>query len=135
MRISVGSVLLSLVGMALLAGPSQAASPAVQQWELVRPDGIVITDPIKINPHPSTLDGKNVVLRWSGKPNGDIMMKYVGDLIKRDFPKANVIVSWEGQPKESLLAAGWSASRDKSAKMASAILDLKPDLIVGGQGD
>ena len=135
MRISFRTMLFSLMGMSLLAGPASAAPAAVQQWELVRPDGVVITEPIKINPHPESLDGKNVVLRWSGKPNGDIMMKYVGDLIKRDFPKANVIVSWEDQPKESLLAAGWSASREKSAKMASAILDLKPDLIVGGQGD
>lgn len=135
MNISFRSMLLSLAGMSLLAGPAAAAPAPVQQWELVRPDGVVITEPIKINPHPETLDGKTVVLRWSGKPNGDIMMKYVGELIKRDYPTAKVIVSWENQPEESLLAAGWSASRDKSAKMASAMLDLKPDLIVGGQGD
>lgn len=131
---SFGKMMLSLMGASLLAAPAYAA-PAVQQWELVRPDGVVITDPININAHPASLDGKTVVLRWSGKPNGDIMMGRVGELIQRDFPKAKVVKSWENQPKESLLAAGWSANRAKSAKMASAIRDLKPDLVVGGQGD
>ena len=124
-----------LAGICLLDGPMPAHAADIKQWELVRPDGVVIIDPIKINAHPENLDGKNVVLRWSGKPNGDIMMKYVGELIKIDFPKANVIVSWADQPKTSLLAAGWSANKKKSVKMAEAIRDLKPDLVVGGQGD
>jgi len=34
-----------------------------QRWEVLNPQGVVEIEPMKINPHPSTLEGKNVLLR------------------------------------------------------------------------
>ena len=34
-----------------------------QQWEVLNPEGVIKIEAMKINDHPSTLEGKTVVLR------------------------------------------------------------------------
>jgi hypothetical protein len=36
---------------------------------------------IKLNPHPFTLEGKTVVLRWNGKYNGDNFLNRIAELL------------------------------------------------------
>jgi hypothetical protein len=37
--------------------------------------------PVKINPHPASLEGKTVLLRWNEKMNGDKYLTRVGELL------------------------------------------------------
>ena len=138
MRKFVLQVALSALLAMLLASTANAARVEV---ELARPDGIVHIDPIDVLPHPKTLDGKTIALKWSGKPNGDIMLTRVAELIQKDFPKAKVLKTWEGQNYTggggagSSLLIGWSTGKQRSVRMAKAMAALKPDLVIGGQGD
>ena len=34
-----------------------------QRWEILNPEGVIKIEPMEINPHPSTLEGKTVLLR------------------------------------------------------------------------
>ncbi len=56
-----------------------------QKWELLNPEGVVKIDPMKITPHPSTLEGKTVMLRWNGKHNGDKFLERVGELLRNSM--------------------------------------------------
>lgn len=127
--------------MALLL--AAAANAARVEMELVRPDGIVHIDPINVLPHPKSLDGKTIALKWSSKPNGDIMLSRVAELIAKEYPTAKVIKTWEGQASGATgtlgatgsLLVGWSTGKARSVEMAKAMQALKPDLVIGGQGD
>ena len=57
-----------LLGPVLFAIPSTTLSKEVnQRWEILNPKGVVKIEPMAINPHPSTLEGKTIMLRWNGK--------------------------------------------------------------------
>jgi len=51
--------------------------------------------PVRINPHPASLEGKTVLLRWNGKYNGDKFLSRVGELIAQHVKKVKVIKMWE----------------------------------------
>lgn len=127
--------------MALLLAAT--ANAARVEMELVRPDGIVHIDPINVLAHPKSLDGKTIALKWSSKPNGDIMLNRVAELIAKEYPTAKVIKTWEGQSSGTTgtlgatgsLLVGWSTGKARSVEMAKAMQALKPDLVIGGQGD
>ena len=104
---------------------------ATQEWELLNPEGVVIVEPLVPNPHPDTLEGKTVVLKWSNKPNGDIFLNRIAELLIENIQDVQVIKSWEVDQS----TRGWSASKKKSAAMAEAIAAMEPDLVIGAQGD
>ena len=61
------SVLL-IITLCLLAASVFASPKAIiQKWEVLNPEGVIKIEPMKINPHPSTLEGKTIMLRWNGK--------------------------------------------------------------------
>lgn len=47
---------------------------------------------IALAPRLSSFDGRTIGLLWNAKPNGDIALKRVGELIQQQFP--NVTVSF-----------------------------------------
>lgn len=53
-----------------------------QKWVFLNPEGTVKIEPIKMNLHPLTLEGKTVMLRWNGKHNGDKFLERVGAFSK-----------------------------------------------------
>ena len=56
---------------------------AVQDWELITPEGTIKIEPMEINPHPASLDGKTVLLRSNGKSNADHFLARVGESPER----------------------------------------------------
>ncbi|MBC8253515.1 MAG: hypothetical protein H8E35_05745 [Ardenticatenia bacterium] len=86
---------------------------------------------IQLNPHPASLEGKTVVLRWNGKPNGDKLLSRVAELLTEQIPGVKVIKLWETNPDTAIS----SDNADVSAQMAETIAALAPDLVIASQGD
>ena len=62
-----------------------------QRWEVLNPEGVIKIEPMEINPHPSTLEGKTVLLRWNGKHNGDKFLDRVAELLAQKVKDINII--------------------------------------------
>lgn len=86
---------------------------------------------VTINPHPASLEGKTVVLRWNSKPNGDKYLTRIGELLTAQVKGIKVINLWETDPTTAVI----SKSDDVSATIADKIAALKPDLVIAAQGD
>jgi hypothetical protein len=86
---------------------------------------------IKINPHPTSLDGKTVVLRWNSKPNGDVYLKYLAAQLAAKVPSAKIIKLWETDKDTAVI----SDSDDVSDQVTAKIANLKPDLVIAAQAD
>ena len=62
MKIRLFKVFLVLTILSLFAMPVVSfAKEAIQDWELINPEGTIKLEPMEINPHPSSLEAK----RWS----------------------------------------------------------------------
>jgi len=93
--------------------------------------------PVEMNPHPSSLEGKTVVLRWNGKPNGDIVLNHLGELLIQEGVK-NVIKLWEVDPDSAIISGKEnviSLGMERSEHFAEEAADLKADLVIGSQAD
>ncbi len=103
----------------------------VQKWDLVNPEGTIKIEPMKVNAHPSTLEGKTVVLRSNGKHNADNFLTRVGELLQKEVKGIKVIKSWEVAPETNTI----SQNPDKSKQFAQTLAALKPDIVIGSQCD
>jgi len=93
--------------------------------------------PVEMNPHPSSLEGKTVVLRWNGKPNGDIVLNHLGELLIQEGVK-NVIKLWEVDPDSAIISGKEnviSLGMERSEHFAEEVAELKADLVIGSQAD
>ena len=115
-----------LVGTVLVAGLAACAS-APQKPS----DGTVKVGPVALNAHPETLEGKTVVLRWNGKPNGDKFLTRVGELLSEQVQGVKVIKLWETDPDTAEI----SGSVERSQEIAGKIAALSPDLVIASQCD
>ena len=132
MKINFLKGLLALMLLALLAKPCVSFSKeAVQEWEMVNPEGVVKLEPMEINPHPSSLEGKTVVLRANGKHNSDNFQARIAELLQKEVKGIKIIKSWEAVP-ETFRS---SQNPDLSKEFAKKIAALKPDLVIGSQCD
>jgi hypothetical protein len=132
MKINFLRSLLALTLLALLAMPCVSFSKEViQEWEMVNPEGVVKIEPMEINPHPSSLEGKTVVLRANGKHNSDNFQTRIAELLQKEVKGIKIIKSWEAVP-ESFRS---SQNPDLSKEFAKKIAALKPDLVIGSQCD
>ena len=103
-----------------------------QRWEVLDPQGVIKIEPMEINPHPSTLEGKTVLLRWNGKHNGDRFLERVAELLKQKVKNINIIYSWEFAPETVDPISG---SQERSMELMKKLAALKPDLVIGSQAD
>jgi hypothetical protein len=103
-----------------------------QTWEVVNPEGVVKIEPLRLNPRPSTLAGKTVVLRWNGKPNGDLFLDTLAAKLTDEVKRVRVIKAWEAVPETIEPISG---SQELSLALMQKIAALKPDLVIGAQGD
>jgi hypothetical protein len=87
--------------------------------------------PVKMNPHPSSLEGKTVVLRWNGKYNGDKYLSRVGELISQKIKNVKIIKMWEIDKSTAAI----SKNAELSEEVAASIAKLKPDLVIAAQAD
>jgi hypothetical protein len=122
---------------AILAGLSGdpidvLAEEKIQDWELINPEGVVKIETMKLNPHPSRLEGKTIMLRSNGKHNGDKFLIRVGELLKDKVKDIKIIYSWEVAPETVDPITG---SHERSKKFAQKLASFKPDLVIASQAD
>ncbi|HET6459678.1 MAG TPA: hypothetical protein VFG29_02710 [Syntrophales bacterium] len=108
-----------------------AAKEVVQEWQLVNPEGVVNIAPMKLAPHPTTLDGKTVVLQWNGKTNGNNFLNPVAEMLTKQFKDIKIIRAWELAPELKTI----SQNPTKSKQIADKIASWKPDLVIASQAD
>jgi hypothetical protein len=118
-------VLLAIPGMTLW-------SEGNQRWEILNPEGVIKIEPMEINPHPLTLEGKTVLLRWNGKHNGDKFLDRVAELLSQKVKDVKIIKSWEVAPETVDPITG---SNERSLQLMKMLAAFKPDLIIGSQAD
>jgi ABC-type Fe3+-hydroxamate transport system substrate-binding protein len=96
-------------------------------WELVDPEGVVAVKPVKLAPRLNSLKGKTVGLRANGKHNSDHFLNRVAELIQKEVQDVRVVKLWEVLPG--------SHTYPLKTVEVEQIAKLKPDLIIGAQGD
>ncbi len=122
-----------LLSPVLFAIPDTAFSKeANQRWELLNPEGVIKIKPMEINSHPTTLEGKTVLLRWNGKHNGDKFLDRVAELLAQKVKNIKIIKSWEVAPETVDPISG---SQERSLELMKMLAAFKPDLVIGSQGD
>ncbi len=124
------SILLALAAFLTLPALAVGSDP-VRDWELVNPEGVVKIEPMKVNPHPKSLEGKTVLLRWNGKHNGDQFLNRVGELLKERVKDIKIVKSWEVAPWTAIIAG----NPNKSKEIVQTLGKEKPDLVIGSQCD
>ncbi len=124
-------VLLLIMGGFMAIPMTSWAKETAQSWELVNPEGVVRIAAMKLPPRISTLEGKTVVLRWNGKPNGNIMLDRIAELLLEKVKEVKVVKAYEMMPETSQI----SHSTQKGQEYAKKILTLKPDIVIGSQAD
>ena len=104
---------------------------AVQEWELLNPEGVVEVVPMSVNLHPITLVGKSIALRANGKHNSDHFLDKVAELLEKEVKDIRIIKPWEIAPETNTS----SQNPEESKKFAEKIASFKPDLVISAQGD
>jgi hypothetical protein len=119
------AVLLTLLSVACFA------KEANQDYDLINPESVVKIEPMAVNAHPATLEGKTIVLRANGKHNSDNALIRVGELLQKNVKDVKVIKFWELYPESNVISQGPDLSRQIADKIAS----LKPALVIGSSAD
>ena len=99
--------------------------------QLVNPEGVPVTEQLRLNPHPNTLDGKTIVFRWNGKHNGDILLNALAELLTKTIQSARIIRGWEVAPD----TVEHSFSTERSKEFARQLAAFEPDIVIGASGD
>ncbi len=94
-------------------------------------EGIPKIGPIKMNAHPSTLEGKTVLLHWNGKYNGDKFLSLLGELFNEQVKNVRIVKMWEVDPNTAII----SKKMEVSEQIASKIAVLKPNIVISAQAD
>ena len=87
--------------------------------------------PVRMNAHPSTFEGKTVLLRWNGKYNGDNFLSRVGELLIEQVKDLKVIKMWEVDSSTAII----SKKMEVGDQIASRIAMLKPNIVISAQAD
>ncbi len=125
-------VLWAVTVLSLLAVPVVSFSKeAVQDWEIINPEGTIKIEPMEINPHPASLEGKTILLRSNGKHNADNFLARVAELLQKEVKGVKVIKSWEVAPETNTI----SQNPDKSKQFAQTLKAYKPDIVIASQCD
>ena len=87
--------------------------------------------PVKLNPHPSVLEGKTILLRWNGKMNGDRYLNYLSKLLSYKYKCIKIIRLWKKNPETAIISKNPETSDQIAAKVAA----VKPDIVIAAQAD
>jgi hypothetical protein len=101
------------------------------KWRLVNPEPLVQVEARPVNQHPKSLSGKTVVLYWNGKPNGDLFLNRIGELLAERVDDVKVVKAWEVRPSTGRTDPTAEASRTTAIELAG----LNPAIVVGAPGD
>ncbi len=128
-----GKLVIFLLSPVLLAIPDTTLSAeGNQRWEILNPQGVIKIEPMEINLHPSTLEGKTVLLRWNGKHNGDKFLDHLAELLAQKVKGIKIVKSWEVAPETVDPISG---SQERSMELMKKLAAFKPDLVIGSQAD
>jgi hypothetical protein len=94
-------------------------------------EGVPKIGPVRMNAHPSTLEGKTVLLRWNGKYNGDKFLSRVGELLIEQVKNVRIVKMWEVDPNTAII----SKKMEVSEQIASKIAAVKPNIVISAQAD
>ena len=86
---------------------------------------------VKMNPHPASLEGKTVVLRWNSKFNGDKFLDRVAELLTQKVPGVKIVKMYQVDPSTAVVAE----KMEDSLKIADKIVAQKPDIVIASQAD
>lgn len=100
-------------------------------WEFLDPEGIQFGKSVALNPHPTTLKDKTVVLTWNGKPNGDVFLSKTSERLIKEAKVGQLIKLWENKPFTSCISRSVAVSK----QIASAVIEYHPDIVINAQGD
>ena len=131
-RWSLGSFMaLCMLITAFIMPAAISAREAAQEWELVNPAGVISIKPIEMAPRIATLEGKTVGLKWNAKPNGNLFLDRVAELLTKQVKGIKIIKFYEVEPT--------TVPQSNSAAVAKAkaqiIAKYKPDIVIGSQCD
>lgn len=101
------------------------------KFKLVSPEASIQLACNEVNSQPADLSGKTVLLYWNGKPNGDLFLNRIGELLTANVSALRVVKAWEVAPSSRHTEPNHSASRETAAMLAES----KPDLVIGAPGD
>lgn len=99
--------------------------------KLVSPEASIPAASAVVNAHLEDLTGKTVVLYWNGKPNGDILLNRIGELLTENVKDIEVVKAWQQIPATRHTDPTPAASRTTAALLA----EIKPDMVIGAPGD
>ena len=108
---------------------------SVHDWEVIDPQGTIQIEPMALAPRMTTLEGKTVLLRWNAKPNGDVFANRVAELLSAGVKDVRIIKMWELDPSTAVIPGRTAAPETVSNQIAKKIANLKPDIVIGLQGD
>lgn len=108
-----------------------SAREAAQEWELVNPEGVSQVTPMQLAPRLTSLEGKTVVLRWNGKPNGNVALDRVAELLAAKVKDVKIIKAYETNPEIAVI----SHTLEKSREIAKKLAAKNPDLVIASQAD
>lgn len=94
-------------------------------------DKISKQGPVKMNPHPNSLEGKTVLLRWNGKYNGDKFLSRLGEMLIERVKNVKIIKMWEVDSTTAVISKKMEVSEEVASRMAK----LKPDIVISAQAD
>lgn len=86
---------------------------------------------VKMNPHPASLEGKTVVLRWNSKLNGDKVLDRVAQLLTQKVPGVKIVKMYQVDPSTVVVAE----KMEDSLQIADKIVAQKPDIVIASQAD
>ncbi len=120
-------VLVMLLFLLALAACHRTPAPKPES----KRETMVKVGPVSMNPHPASLVGKTVVLRWNGQCNGDTFLNGLAELLKKEVKQIKIIKMWEVDPSTAVI----SNSLPNSETIADEIAGRKPALVIAGQAD
>ena len=93
------------------------------------PTGVAITKKyLNISPRLDTLDGKRVGLLWNGKPNGDVFLNRVAELLEKNYKSIKIIKVWEIDPDGTAISNKYSdEALDRIANSADIVIASQAD--------
>jgi hypothetical protein len=104
---------------------------SVQEWEVVNPAGARAIEIMELVPRLTTLEGKTVILRWNNKPNGDLFLDRVAELLEEQVKDINIIKLYEVDPTTMFTGGGFGQEQE----LAQKVLTYNPDIVIASQGD
>jgi hypothetical protein len=122
---------LCILIMAFIMPTAISAREAAQEWELLNPAGVISIKPIEMAPRIASLEGKTVGLKWNAKPNGNLFLDRVAELLTKQVRGVRIVKFYEVEPTTVPQSNGAAVAKAK----AQIIAKYKPDIVIGSQCD